>query len=382
MQHRSSFFLLASSLLAVAFACSDDDPTGVGASGTGASGSGAAGPGSGANGSGASGSGAGASGSTGTAGSGGVGGSGACAPSLATIDEPPDSLSETGLYDGAGEINAFVRSFTPQFALWSDDADKLRYAYIPECTQINTDEMDLWQVPVGTRLWKEFSRNGVKLETRFITRKGPGQFDFEFATYHWNSPDDAVRVFNGVIDANGTTHDIPAATTCSQCHRKDWRVLGFSAVQLSHSLPGETIASLSAEGLLTTPLPGGIPVPGADMGTQNGLGYLHANCANCHNEEGVGNIVMDLKLREGNTAIEDTGTFLTAIDQPTTMYMCNMMPCQRIESGDAANSAIIQRLTDPNMNPTPPNVTMPPIAVETMDTDGVAALTLWINALP
>lgn len=396
----SSVLLCCSSLLAVAFACGDSSSSsnsgGAGGGGTTNNGGGGTtnGGGNGNGGtvnngggggeagsqpSGGNGGNGGAGGAGAAGGAGGEGGSGGCTPTFAPAD-PPGLLSQTGLYDGNGDIASIVRPYTPQFALWSDGAEKSRWAYIPECSQIDTTDMDVWEVPVGTRLWKQFSRDGNKVETRYIIRTGPGDFDFKFATYHWTTQTDAVMVNNGVLDANGTTHDIPAVSSCSICHRKSWRVLGFSALQLSHSLEGETIASLSAEGLLTVPLPGGLAMPGPSEG-HGALGYLHANCSNCHNENGVGNIDMDLKIREGQTALEDTGAFQTAINVSTTMYQCNGSPCDRIEPGNASASAIIHRTTDPNGTPVAPNVTMPPLAVETMDVTGVATLTAWINSL-
>jgi hypothetical protein len=38
-------------------------------------------------------------------------------------------------------------------------------------------------------------------------------------------------------------------------------------------------------------------------------------------------------------------------------------------------------MTDPNMTEVAPNVTMPPLAVETMDTVGVETLSTWIDSL-
>jgi hypothetical protein len=308
----------------------------------------------------------------------GDGGSGACVPTYPVAD-PPDLLSETGLYEG-GQIAGVVSDFQPQFPLWSDAAEKERWVYLPECSTIDTTDMDTWEVPVGTRFWKQFSKDGQKVETRYYIRTGPGKFDYEFATYHWATQDEAVRVSNGLPDVNGTMHDIPAITSCSICHRSSWRVLGFSAVQLSHELPGETMATLSQEGLLSTPLPAGVQVPGDDA-ARAALGYLHSNCGNCHNENGAGNVVMDLRLLAEDATVEETGTWLTAVGQPTTMYMCGGQPCSRIAPGDAVNSAIIQRMTDPNMTEVAPNVTMPPLAVETMDVTGVATVSAWIDSL-
>jgi hypothetical protein len=369
------------SIAMMASACGDDSPAsgGAGAGASGAGGSGAsAGEGPGAGGTAGAPTG-GAGGLGGEAGAGGAvsdGGSGGCAPTYPVAD-PPDLLSETGLYEG-GQIAPVVRDFQPQFPLWSDAADKERWVYLPECSTIDTTDMDTWEVPVGTRFWKQFSKDGQKVETRYYIRTGPGKFDYEFATYHWASQDEAVRVSNGLQDVNGTIHDIPAVTQCSICHRSSWRVLGFSALQLSHDLPGETMASLSQEGLLSTPLPGGIQVPG-DPAAQAALGYLHSNCGNCHNENGAGNVVMELRLLAEDTTVEETGTWLTAVGQAGTSSTCD--GSNRIAPGDAASSCIVQRMTDPNMTEVAPNVTMPPLAVETMDVTGVATVSAWIDAL-
>jgi hypothetical protein len=375
---RGALFLVA----AVTASACGDDASSSGGSGAGAAGAGgtgaAAGEGPGAGGAAGDSSGGTGGGEAGAGGALGGGGGGACAPTYA-VAEPPALLSETGLYEG-GQIAAVVRDFQPQFPLWSDAAEKERWVYLPECSTIDTTDMDTWEVPVGTRFWKQFSKDGQKVETRYYIRTGPGKFDYEFATYHWATQDEAVRVSNGLPDVNGTMHDIPAVTSCSICHRSSWRVLGFSAIQLSHELPGETMASLSQEGRLSTPLPDGVPVPGDDT-AQAALGYLHSNCGNCHNENGAGNVVMELRLLADDVTVEDTGTWLTAVGQPTTMYMCGGQPCSRIAPGDALNSAIVQRMTDPNMTEVAPNVTMPPLAVETMDVSGVATVSAWIDSL-
>ena len=73
--------------------------------------------------------------------------------------------------------------FTPQFELWSDQADKSRWVYVPECDAIDTSDMDDWSLPVGTRLWKEFVVDGKRVETRLLERIGAGPHDFVFAAY-------------------------------------------------------------------------------------------------------------------------------------------------------------------------------------------------------
>jgi hypothetical protein len=149
-------------------------------------------------------------------------------------------------------------------------------------------------------------------------------------------------------------------------------VLGLSAVQLTHDLPGATMASLSAEGLLTNPLPEGIVVPGNDV-ERAALGHLHANCGNCHFDGGQPLVDMRLKILQAHTAVEMTGAFATGINQPTTNFDCD---CDRIEPGDPAASAIFQRMSIRGMGQ------MPPISTELVDDDGVEAIASWILQLP
>ena len=312
-----------------------------------------------------------ATGGGGAAEGGGGAGGGVCGP-LPFLTEPPATLSATGLYDDIANdvIAPHAKPFQPLYPLWSDGAEKERWFYIPECEQIDTSDMDTWQVPVGARLWKQFTRDGVRVETRLIMRTGPGQFDFEFAVYQWTG-DEAFRVQNGVVDANGTGHDIPPESLCSSCHRKDWRILGLGAVQLTHGLPGETMASLSAGGLLTNPLPGGVVIPGTPV-DQAGLGYLHANCGSCHYDGGVPNPPIKFKVLQAHTTVASTDTYTTCVNQPAN-FNCN---CDRIEPGDAAASAVVQRMSVRDGDQ------MPPFATEIVDDAGVQAVSDWIDQLP
>ncbi len=301
----------------------------------------------------------------------GGGGAAGCGP-LPLIQDAPDTLSETGLYADilTDEIAVWAKEFQPKYELWSDAAEKRRWFYLPDCEQIDTTDMDVWQMPVGARLWKQFTRGGERIETRLIMRTGPGDSDFEFAAYQW-SGQEAYRVPNGVQDPVGP-NDIPAESLCSSCHKSSWRVLGLSAVQLTHNLPGETMATLSAAGLLTTPLPGGIVVPGNQV-ESDALGYLHANCSNCHNQDGVPSVDMYMKILQSDTTVVGTDTYTTAVDVLTTMFQCG--GCDRIEPGDPANSAVHQRMNVRGGGQ------MPPFATEIVDTTGVAIVDAWINTL-
>jgi hypothetical protein len=212
------------------------------------------------------------------------------------------------------------------------------------------------------------------------------------ATYQWpvpvgNEPPDpelAMLVGDaGVPDANGTSHDIPGTGACTNCHAKlSERVLGFSAIQLSHGLFGLTFTELAGRGMLSNaPTLAGYDPPG-DPTAQAALGYLHANCGNCHNETGqfTGNTPatesMWLRLLVGHTTVEATHVSSTAINKMTSNPS---FPMDRIEPMQPSQSSIVVRTQrDPSMGET---MQMPPVARELPDLNGIATVTAWVNSL-
>src|SRR5512139_401839 len=146
-----------------------------------------------------------------------------------TPDAKPDApespfplhLSETGLFsDIATEtLGKNVEAYEPKYVLWSDGATKRRWVRLPAGKQIDTSDMDFWKYPAGTTAWKEFSRDGKRLETRML-QKGPTRDDWLMISYAWREDgSDADAVPEGKKGVQGTDHDIPAAVDCYDCHR-------------------------------------------------------------------------------------------------------------------------------------------------------------------
>lgn len=99
-----------------------------------------------------------------------------CAAQLPSrLAQLPTQLSATGLFAdvATGTLAPDVHTFEPSFALWSDGAEKRRWIWIPPGTTIDATDPDDWSFPVGTKFWKEFSRDGVRVETRLLQRVGP-----------------------------------------------------------------------------------------------------------------------------------------------------------------------------------------------------------------
>ena len=299
----------------------------------------------------------------------------------------PALLSETGLYAdiSAKEIHPAVLHYTPQFSLWSDGAEKERWIYIPECDVVDTTDMDSWSVPVGTRLFKEFAIDGVRVETRMVERIGAGPRDFAYASYQWNDDEsEATKVgVDGLDDVHSSGHDIPSRDGCHRCHGGHAlggglpsRALGFSAVQLSHEGGRALLDTLVADGRLSE-APGDIQIPG-DESAQAALGYLHANCGNCHNDtpDGIPQVDLSLWLGAWVTTVTDSAAVQTAVDVPNLLFS-DQHVSGRIVSAAPEESSVLYRMAQRGNT-----AQMPPLASEHVDEDGLAIVRAWIEGLP
>lgn len=292
--------------------------------------------------------------------------------------ELPARLSQTGLYAdiATGELASGVVAYTPRFELWSDGADKRRWMLLPAGEAIDTRNMDEWLFPQGTKVWKEFSIGGARIETRLLEKRGPKDTDWIALAYVWNAEgDDAVAAPLGAVDSHRTEHDVPAASECTACHggRRSF-VLGFSAVQLAApAADGEVdLASLVRAKRLSHP-PASTPViPGTPVEVA-ALGYLHANCSHCHNStrperDGARcfepHASYDFTLAAGQLdSVAATPTYRTAVGSA-------------VKPGDADGSKLYDLMNSRGMFRQ-----MPPLATEKVDFAAVANVRAWIEGL-
>lgn len=307
-------------------------------------------------------------------------------------------------------VSPDVMPFTPQFPLWTDSAQKRRWVYLPPGATINTSNMDVWTYPQGTKLWKEFSRDGVRVETRILWKQGGGPDDWFMIAFKWNAEQtEATAMPDGEIDASATMHDIPSQENCSTCHRnvRD-KAIGFSAVQLAYAAPAGdvTLDQLVQMGALSVAPAAALAVPGTAV-DQAAFGYLHANCGMCHNERANVFITkindMNLWLHSaadpaicptcGDLASpQTTGPYLGLVNKMTKKG--NILGATvRVTPGDLDASALYQVMNtrdavpgvDPEMMGADGGVAafqMPPLGTEDVDPMGTAAIAAWINSLP
>lgn len=320
---------------------------------------------------------AGATTTGGAAATGGVTASGGVAGAAGALT--PALLSDAGLYEAdMVTLAPGVRAYAPRFELWSDGATKRRWVYLPPGAQIDTSDMDYWVYPQGTKLFKEFSRDGLRIETRLLEKLGDQ--DWRMVAYLWNEAGtDAVAIPDGQPNAHGTQHDVPSEAQCSTCHRNvPDRVLGASALQLAHAGSGLTLDTLVAEGRLTDPPLGPLTLPG-DATAQAALGALHANCGTCHNPHTAlptSGLRMWLEVAD-LASVTTTGAYTSLVGVPTLSLPTPDTPALLIAPGDPAASAVLYRMQSRELG-----VGMPPLGSELPDPQGIEAVRAWIAALP
>jgi hypothetical protein len=309
----------------------------------------------------------------------------------ASLPRPEYSLlSETGLYTDLPNqaLAPSVRPFAPGFLLWADGAEKQRWIALPEAAAIDTSDMDHWGFPIGTRAWKQFSLDGVLLETRLIERYGPDPEDYWMGAFVWNQDQsDARFVEQGQADVLGTLHDAPAQDRCPACHNGEpGRLLGFSALQLGSAeaaTPAQPEADWTLSGLWqerrlsAPPREASRFTPPGDATTASALGYLHANCGHCHNPRGSSwpDTQMVLRLDAESPSLEETRLFRSVVGQALQYYRADPGTL-RVAPGDPAASALLQR-----MQVRGPKEQMPPLATEEIDAQGLEIVRRWIASL-
>lgn len=315
---------------------------------------------------------------------------------LSALARPaPQHLADTGLYaDFASKtIAPDVHPFSPQYPLWSDGATKRRWIRLPPKSTIDASNPDAWVFPVGTRFWKEFAL-GRRVETRLIERQANDEW--LFATYRWTEDgSDAVLVSDKgarrVAESRpGVAYDLPGVVECRACHESGLApILGFSTIQLSgdrdpdalHSLPPDP-GSLDLDELLRRGWIRGLPqavtsrpprIQAASATERTALGYLHANCSNCHNSRSlIANLRLSFVVRADGTP-EALGS---AVGQPSHYHPTGTTIERHIVPGDPDASLVITRISNRGNSRQ-----MPPMDSHLVDADAIALLSRWIREL-
>ncbi|MCV3238730.1 SO2930 family diheme c-type cytochrome [Mesorhizobium sp. ZC-5] len=324
------------------------------------------------------------------------------APSLDAIlaQKPPKLLSEYGFFDDARSQKPAtgVVPFRLNTPLFSDNAQKFRFAYLPEGKAARYDATEAFEFPVGAALIKTFAfpadyrkleENLRLVETRVLLRQETG---WQAWAYLWNDEQtDATLKIAGAkveiatISADGSplafTYAVPNKNQCKGCHAFNGSIvpLGPKARNLNgdavyDGVTENQLAHWTALKILTgAPAPEAAPEapdwldPSAPL-DHRARAWLDVNCAHCHRREGPAS---------------NSGLFLTFGESVSVAYGVMKRPVAAgrgsgdrqfdIKPGDPDGSILLYRVES-----TEPGIMMPELGRHIADPDAAALLRQWI----
>ena len=306
----------------------------------------------------------------------------------------PEHVEDTGLF-AAGRIGVIapgIRPFSPQYTLWTDGAAKRRWIQLPGGSTIGGSNARRWEFPIGTRLWKEFSFAGRRVETRFLWKATAA--GWLAGSYLWNADGTSATLaaedgVQGAMEiAPGRRHNIPSRGDCAACHGEARRPLGFNPLQLSNdrdpnAIHGEpltpemvTLRTLLDERLLTgadAALRTNPPrIAARDPGTRTVLVYLSANCGACHN--GDADITAQVPSFHYADVMDGEAIVERLISRPSRWQAPGKSEgTLLIDPAWPQASAVLLRMRSRR-----PSSQMPPLGTVVPDQEAVQAIERWI----
>ncbi len=313
----------------------------------------------------------------------------------------PALLSQTGAFRDTRNLvpAAGLIPYDLVVPFWSDGADKLRWAAVPN-GKIQFSPTAEWTFPNGTVFIKTFElptdelnpTAKRRLETRLLVRDSAG--GVYGADYKWRADNsDAELLSENLTEeiplkaASGTLRKqawyYPSRQDCLTCHNAmAGLVLGVKTRQMNHTftypsgIAQNELLAWNHLGLFTRDIKdmdlAALPTLAAAEDTSRTLqdrarSYLDANCSHCH--------------RPGGTVTYFDARYATPlqkqelIDGPVLLDQGIDKP-RVIAPHDIWRSIAFMRVN------TSEDVKMPPIGRETIDRKGVQLLREWILSLP
>jgi hypothetical protein len=297
--------------------------------------------------------------------------------------------------DALPALPAEAMGFTPQYPLWSDGAAKRRWISLPAGAAIDASRPAAWEFPVGTKLRKEFSVAGRRVETRTIERAEDG--NWLFRAYVWTDAQDeallAPAAGTTVTLPGGSRYRIPSHDDCRACHEGGAApVLGFNALQLSPDRdplaphaepprPGDVdLAALSASGKLE-----GLPrrllespprIVAATPAGRAALGYLNANCGHCHADPKltVGAVPVELQLAVNVADAASADHVLRTLVGSESRYRpAGAADARLVVPGSPQAGTLLARMRSRDAR-----IQMPPLGTARPDLEAIALIERWI----
>ncbi len=321
---------------------------------------------------------------------------------------PKQLLSEYGFFTGqlAGLQPANrVFPYDVNAPLFSDYAEKARFIYLPEGTQLTYQPAQSFDFPVGAVIIKNFyyprdvaapEKGRRIIETRLLLREAKGWKALE---YIWNAEQtDAVLEVAGAAlpvtwaGADGVRHAIeymvPNLNQCKGCHSFDGQFtpIGTTARQLNRGEgAGNQLLRWQEAGWLA--LPAGFDLAKAPQLTDYRLtnpgsapkkdialaarAYLDGNCAHCHNPHGPASTSgMFLQHDQADPTRLGVGKPPVAAGRGSGNRQFGIVP------GKPGESILLYR-----MEHNDPGIRMPELGRQVAHQEGIELIKAWIKGM-
>lgn len=324
----------------------------------------------------------------------------------ASGDIPHDSLSAYGFFQGpmaALEPAQGVLPYQVAAPLWSDQAEKGRFIWLPPGATVQLQEEGSWVWPEGTILIKTFffslDRRDPEGEARIVETRLLRLEEGRWASYIyvWNDAQTEAtltkigkRVQLAYTDAQGQAAQqlylVPNTEECDSCHEIDdeRQLLGLTTPQMNRVVERDgqqvnQLAWLEQMGLFAQPV--GDPaqhkalprVFDPESGTleERARAYLHGNCGHCHREGGGGG-------RSGLRLVwwEDRENRYGICKSPVAAGSGSGGRAADIVPGHPEESIMIFRMMS-----TDPETKMPELPNLLPDEQGIALISEWIRSM-
>lgn len=296
----------------------------------------------------------------------------------------PQKLSNFRFFaDGARQSpNTGVTPYALNTPLWSDGAEKLRFIYLPEGTQLAAAGDGLLKFPVGAAIIKTFAFGQGEarrlIETRVLLHRANG---WVALPYRWNAEqtEASLALAGGRLDlvtpaGEAISYAIPNKNQCKTCHSKDGEVIPIGPK--ARNLSGEWFGQMVQRGALDRVPDGAGSLPdwrthATGPAAPLARAYLDVNCAHCHQPGGgASNSGLDLRWEQSDAHALGIFKRPVAAGRGAGGHEFSVLP------GQPDKSILLFR-----MDSAEPGVAMPELGKASVDKDGAAVVRRWISEM-
>ena len=296
----------------------------------------------------------------------------------------PRTLEDYGFFtDAARQVPGVgVTPYAIKTPLWSDGADKLRFLYLPQGTQLTAEGDGLLKFPVGAAIIKTFTfGQGPErrlIETRVLLHRADG---WTALPYRWNAEQSeaTLALTGGRVDlvtpaGEAIAYAIPNKNQCKTCHGKDGAVIPIGPK--ARNLSGEWLGQMTRAGLLDHVPEGADSLPdwaGHATGPAAPLAraYLDVNCAHCHQPGGAAsNSGLDLRWEQDDAHALGIMKRPVAAGRGAGGHEFAILP------GAPGDSILLYRMENAEAG-----IAMPELGKASIDRDGAAVVRRWIRGM-